>query len=171
MGRHRERFSRRRWAQDDQYDQQPKRPSATIQEIHGADASHMIVQKKGIQVCESPSQTNRPCSVCVGCTWRPIDWATPRSPRPVAVHMDEGRAPSRLAGSSPDQVPDLEPGNFGRPPRAPRLPAPVIRKPVPMPSNNGFRLDNRDGVTTPATGDRARQRPIDGDRPVRDSKT
>src|SRR5882757_4360703 len=60
--------------------------------------------------------------------------------------MDAGRAPKPVGQAHlPDQVPDLAGDLWPTASRA-RLPAPVQSEARPMPSNNGFRLDNRDGV-------------------------
>src|SRR5258708_70123 len=60
--------------------------------------------------------------------------------------MDAGRAPKPVGQAHlPDQAPDLAGDLWPTASRA-RLPAPVQPEARPMPSNNGFRLDNRDGV-------------------------
>ena len=60
--------------------------------------------------------------------------------------MDARRAPQPVGQAHlPDQAPDLAGDLWPTASRA-RLPAPVQSKAHPMLSNNGFRLDNRDGV-------------------------
>src|SRR4030088_2427704 len=60
--------------------------------------------------------------------------------------MDAGRTPKPVGQAHlPDQAPDLAGYLWPTALRA-RLPAPVPSEARPMPSNNGFRLDNRDGV-------------------------
>src|SRR6267154_2418828 len=60
--------------------------------------------------------------------------------------MDAGRPPQPIGQAHfPDQAPDLAGYLWPTAPRA-RLPAPVQSEARPMPSNNGLRLDNRDGV-------------------------
>ena len=59
MGRHRERYqSPSLVPQDDQYEKQPKADRRHNQEVHGADASHMVVQK-GLPGLRAPSPTPR----------------------------------------------------------------------------------------------------------------